>query len=131
MLSAGLRNVGHDPPGNLHGDQGIAVDVGFRCYGQRLCRLQSADVSGDHRATHPITQSVDVAICALLPHRVVIRIFRARCKILPRELCNYCVPTRNWAPTTSSYYNLIHPRDLPNGTWQVRVQVVMLFPKSK
>ncbi len=30
-----------------------------------------------------------------------------------------------------AYYNLIHPRDLPYGKWQVRVQVAMLFPKSK
>jgi hypothetical protein len=30
-----------------------------------------------------------------------------------------------------SYYNLVHPRDLPYGKWQVRLQVAMLFPKSK
>jgi len=29
-----------------------------------------------------------------------------------------------------AYYNLIHPRDLPYGKWQVRMQVAMLFPKS-
>jgi hypothetical protein len=30
-----------------------------------------------------------------------------------------------------AYYNLIHPRDLPYGKWQIRLQVAMLFPKSK
>ena len=30
-----------------------------------------------------------------------------------------------------AYYNLIHPRDLPYGKWQVRLQVALLFPKSK
>jgi hypothetical protein len=30
-----------------------------------------------------------------------------------------------------AYYNLIHPHDLPYGKWQVRVQVALLFPKSK
>lgn len=30
-----------------------------------------------------------------------------------------------------AYYNLIHPRDLPYGKWQVRVQIAMLFPKAK
>jgi hypothetical protein len=30
-----------------------------------------------------------------------------------------------------AYYNLVHPRDLPYGKWQVRLQVAMLFPKSK
>ena len=29
-----------------------------------------------------------------------------------------------------AYYNVIHPRDLPYGKWQVRVQVALLFPKS-
>jgi hypothetical protein len=30
-----------------------------------------------------------------------------------------------------TYYNLMHPRDLPYGKWQVRAQVAMLFPKAK
>ena len=30
-----------------------------------------------------------------------------------------------------AYYNLINPQDLPYGKWQVRLQVAMLFPKSK
>jgi hypothetical protein len=30
-----------------------------------------------------------------------------------------------------AYYNLIHPRDLPYGKWQVRVQIALLFPKAK
>jgi hypothetical protein len=30
-----------------------------------------------------------------------------------------------------SYYDLIHPRDLPYGKWQVRMQLVLLFPKAK
>ena len=30
-----------------------------------------------------------------------------------------------------AYYNLIHPRDLPYGKWQVRVQIALLFPKSR
>jgi hypothetical protein len=30
-----------------------------------------------------------------------------------------------------AYYNLIHPRDLPYPKWQVRVQVALLFPRSK
>ena len=30
-----------------------------------------------------------------------------------------------------TYYNLVHPQDLPYGKWQMRLQVAMLFPKSK
>jgi hypothetical protein len=30
-----------------------------------------------------------------------------------------------------AYYNLVHPRDLPYGKWQVRLQIAMLFPKAK
>jgi hypothetical protein len=30
-----------------------------------------------------------------------------------------------------TYYDLIHPRDLPYGKWQVRMQAALLFPKAK
>jgi hypothetical protein len=30
----------------------------------------------------------------------------------------------------NTYYNLIHPRDLPYAKWQVRLQVALLFPKE-
>jgi hypothetical protein len=30
-----------------------------------------------------------------------------------------------------SYYNLIHPENIPYGKWQVRLQAVFLFPKAK
>jgi hypothetical protein len=30
-----------------------------------------------------------------------------------------------------SYYNLIHPENLPYGKWQVRLEAVFLFPKAK
>ena len=31
----------------------------------------------------------------------------------------------------NSYYNAIHPRDLPYAKWQVRLQVALLFPSGK
>jgi hypothetical protein len=31
----------------------------------------------------------------------------------------------------NTYYNLIHPRDLPYPKWQVRLQVALLFPREK
>lgn len=30
-----------------------------------------------------------------------------------------------------TYYNAIHPRDLPYPKWQVRLQVALLFPTEK
>jgi hypothetical protein len=30
-----------------------------------------------------------------------------------------------------TYYDLIHPRNLPYGKWQVRMQAALLFPKAK
>jgi hypothetical protein len=31
----------------------------------------------------------------------------------------------------NTYYNAIHPRDVPYAKWQVRLQVVLLFPAEK
>ena len=31
----------------------------------------------------------------------------------------------------ATFYNLVHPLDLPYGKWQMRLQVAMLFPKAK
>ena len=31
----------------------------------------------------------------------------------------------------NTYYNLIHPEDLPYAKWQVRLQVALLFPTEK
>jgi hypothetical protein len=31
----------------------------------------------------------------------------------------------------NTYYNVIHPRDLPYPKWQVRLQVALLFPAAK
>jgi hypothetical protein len=30
----------------------------------------------------------------------------------------------------NTYYNLIHPHDVPYPKWQVRLQVALLFPKE-
>jgi hypothetical protein len=30
-----------------------------------------------------------------------------------------------------SYYNAVHPRDLPYPKWQVRLQVALLFPEAR
>ena len=30
-----------------------------------------------------------------------------------------------------SYYNAVHPRDLPYPKWQVRLQVALLFPEAQ